>query len=64
MASADEAHRRVRAMESYAKRSIEEDHAAHKDVAAASSDQPAQRSETSFANTPYTGERPTWAPER
>jgi hypothetical protein len=64
MANADEARRRVRAMESYAKRSIEEDHAAHKDVAAGSSDRPAQRPKSSFANTPNTTERPTWAPER
>jgi hypothetical protein len=64
MAGADEARRRVRAMESYARRSIEEDHAAHKDVAAASSDRPAQRPESSFASTPNTGERPTWAPDR
>ncbi len=56
---------RAQAMENYAKRSIEEDHAAHKDVAGgSSSDRPAQRPSTNFSATPNTTERPTWAPKR
>jgi hypothetical protein len=52
-------------MESYAQRSIEEDHAAHVDAGDGSAaDRPAPRPSTSFANTPNTGERPTWAPRR
>jgi hypothetical protein len=48
----------------YTERSIEDDHKAHKDVNAGSSDRPAQRPNTTFSTTPNTGKRPTWAPER
>jgi hypothetical protein len=57
---------RARAIESYARRSLEDDHKAHKDVGAQAADQPSSSSASSaaFAATPNTGERPTWAPKR
>jgi hypothetical protein len=55
---------RAQAMESYTRRSIEDDHKAHKDVGAQPADQSSSGSSATFATTPNTGERPTWAPRR